>query len=99
MKKTYEFDNKLYDAYVHSIGLGMIEVTFYEVIRPNRKWFGRTKFFPWDSGVAFLKDNETTIDECIRIIFAERLAKHEAENRIIKMWEEFEKSIDKSVKV
>lgn len=45
-KKTYCYENRTFEAIVSNKYQGwLVEIWVQEVIRPNRKFFGRTKFF------------------------------------------------------
>lgn len=65
MKVTICRNGRTFEAYVSSIGCGMAEVSFYEVVRPSWRIF-RTKFFPFHSASFFVNDYESIIEaiEC-----------------------------------
>lgn len=45
-KKTYYYENRTFEVIVSDEYRGwLVEIWVQEVIRPNRKFFGRTKFF------------------------------------------------------
>lgn len=45
-KKTYCYENRTFEVIVSDEYRGwLVEIWIQEVIRPNRKFFGRTKFF------------------------------------------------------
>ena len=96
MKTTVTYNNKMFDIYVNSIGCAMAEVSIYEVIRPNRKTFFRTKFFPFHTGCFFVDDFDTITEGALSVLekgFKER----NREEKIIEKWKEFEKTIDKPI--
>jgi hypothetical protein len=97
MKVTVCRDNRTFEAYVNSLGLGLAEVSFYEVVRPTWKIF-RTKFFPFDSNTFFVDDYETillAVQDCLRECLADEA--HDKER--VEKWKSFEKDIDKMPKV
>lgn len=97
MKVTICRDNRTFEAYVNSLGLGLAEVSFYEVVRPTWKIF-RTKFFPFDSSTFFVDDYETillAVQDCLRECLADEA--HDKER--VEKWKSFEKDIDKMPKV
>lgn len=60
-KKTYCYENRTFEVIVSDEYRGwLVEIWIQEVIRPNRKFFGRTKFF-YNQTV----DNYGSIDEAI----------------------------------
>lgn len=61
MKITICRDGRTFEAYVASIGCGMAEVSFYEVVRPSWRIF-RTKFFPFHSASFVVTDYESIIE-------------------------------------
>ena len=83
-------DNRIFEAYVTSIGCAMIEVNIYEVVRPTWKIF-RTKFFSWFSTTCFLEDYDT-ISDAINWCFEHGWKREEKEAATRSKWEEFEKT-------
>ena len=97
MKITICRNNRTFDAYVGSIGTGIAEVSFYEVVRPSWKIF-RTKFFPFHS--SWFRVNEYSdimigIETCLMGGFH----KEGLEKNLKEKIKDFEKPIDKSSKV
>ena len=92
-KKNYVTHNgKTYDVYFGpSCFGGTIQASFYEVKRPHRKFFGRTKVFSTVSGWEWVEDFET-IDELLMAIFNKGIKKYEAELELIKKCQEFLKN-------
>ena len=88
-KKTYCYENRTFEVKVYNECCGCL-LTIYvnEVIRPNRKFFGRTKFF-YNQTVDI--DNYGSIDEAVRTVIANGLEK-EAHGKVIdekwKKWDE-----------
>lgn len=97
MKVIITRNNRTFEAYVNSSFYNMVEVTFYEVIRPNWKFF-RTKFFSFHSTWFYTSDYDNIMTG-IEICLAEGFRQEAREQAIQNKWEEFEKSIDKSSKV
>lgn len=88
-KKTYCYENRTFEVIVSDEYRGwLVEIWIQEVIRPNRKFFGRTKFF-YNQTVDI--DNYGSIDEAVRTVIANGLEK-EAHGKVIdekwKKWDE-----------
>lgn len=88
-KKTYCYESRTFEVEVYNECCGCL-ITIYvnEVIRPNRKFFGRTKFF-YNQTVDI--DNYSSIDEAVRTVIANGLEK-EVHGKVIdekwKKWDE-----------
>ena len=88
-KKTYCYENRTFEVEVYNECCGCL-LTIYvnEVIRPNRKFFGRTKFF---NNQTVDIDKYDSIDEAVRTVIANGLEK-EAHGKVIdekwKKWDE-----------
>ena len=80
-------DNRTFKAYVSSIGFGMAEVSFYEVVRPSWKIF-RTKFFPFHSASFYVSDYESII-EAIQCKLDNGFRIEGAEKATEAKWQEF----------
>lgn len=89
-------DNRTFEAYVSMIG-SIVEISFYEVIRPTWKIF-RTKFFPFYS-TRFCAEDYNNIMDGIEICLTKGFREEALEQSIQNKWKDFEKSIDKSSKV
>ena len=96
MKTTVTYNNKMFDIYVNSIGCAMAEVSIYEVIRPNRKTFFRTKFFSFHTGCFFVDDFNTIMEGALSVL-EKGFKEKNREEKIIEKWKEFEKTIDKPI--
>ena len=97
MKMMICRDNRTFEAHVNGLGLGLAEVSFYEVVRPTWKIF-RTKFFPFDSKSFFVDDYESillAVQDCLRKCLADEAREKERTEK----WKSFEKSVDKMPKV
>ena len=93
MKVTINHNNRTFEAYVGGCGCNIVEVSFYEVVRPSWKIF-RTTILPFHSSWFFLEDFESImagVENCL----TEGIAKESKEKISQKKWEEFEKTIDK----
>ena len=93
MKVTINYNNRTFEAYVGGCGCGIVEVSFYEVVRPSWKIF-RTTIFPFYSSCFFSEDFETImagIEDCL----AKGIAEESKEQVFQNKWKDFEKTIDK----
>jgi hypothetical protein len=89
MKITITKNNKTFEAYVTSIGCHIVEVSFYEVVRPSWKIF-RTKFFSFYSTYFFVDEFDTILEgvnDCLNTAFIVR----QIDDDIANKWKEFEK--------
>lgn len=93
MKIQIAENNRLFEANVVSIGRHLVEITFYEVIRPSWKIF-RTKFFPLNSKIFSVDDYENIIDG-VRSCLLRVIAEEEHDQKVVEKWKTFEKSLDK----
>lgn len=89
-KKTYYYENRTFEVIVSDEYRGgwLVEIWVQEVIRPNRKFFGRTKFF---NNQTVDIDKYDSIDEAVRTVIANGLEK-EVHGKVIdekwKKWDE-----------
>lgn len=88
-KKTYYYENRTFEIIVSDEYRGwLVEIWVQEVIRPNRKFLGRTKFF---NNQTVDIDKYDSIDEAVRTVIANGLEK-EAHGKVIdekwKNWNE-----------
>lgn len=88
-KKTYYYENRTFEVEVYNECCGYL-LTIYvnEVIRPNRKFFGRTKQFYTDYVIL---DQYSSIDEAVKSVIAEGLEVEEQTKQVNKKWEEWRK--------
>lgn len=88
-KKTYYYENRTFEVEVYNECCGCL-LTIYvnEVIRPNRKFFGRTKQFYTDYVIL---DQYSSIDEAVKSVIAEGLEVEEHTKQVNKKWEEWSK--------
>lgn len=84
-KKTYYYENRTFEVEVYSELCGsMLMIYIDEVIRPNRKFFGRTKYFYADDVII---DKYSSIDEAI----ANGLEVEAYRKEVNEKWEEWNK--------
>lgn len=88
-KKTYCYENRTFEVIVSDEYRGwLVEIWVQEVIRPNRKFFGRTKFF---NNQTVDIDQYSSIDEAVKSVIAEGLKVEEQTKQVNKKWEEWSK--------
>lgn len=46
--KVYEYGNRTFEVEVYGDEFGLLSIYVNEVIRPNRRFFGRTRVFTYD---------------------------------------------------
>ena len=90
-------DNRIFEAYAASVFPNVVDVTFYEVVRPPWKIF-RTKFFPFYSTNFYISKFET-IEDGIKFSLDKALIKEAEENAKMTKWQTFEKSLDKTIEM
>ena len=77
MKKTLiTDDNRIFDAYYSRDGKHFMDVSIYEVKRPDRKYFGRTKWLPFATGFQFI-DSYNTLENLLMSVLAKGLREEE----------------------
>ena len=90
--KTYEFDGRTFEVEVYNDVCnevpGLIAIYVNEVIRPKRKFFGRTRFFYHDDVVL---NQYPSIETAAREVIAEGLEQEKYDKSIEKKWEEWNK--------
>lgn len=88
-KKTYYYENRTFEVEVYSELCGsMLMIYIDEVIRPNRKFFGRTKYFYADDVII---DKYSSIDEAVKTVIAEGLEVEAYRKKVNEKWEEWNK--------
>lgn len=88
-KKTYYYENRTFEVEVYSELCGsMLMIYIDEVIRPNRKFFGRTKYFYTDDVII---DKYSSIDEAVKTVIAEGLEVEAYRREVNEKWEEWNK--------
>lgn len=84
--KVYEYGNHTFKVEVYGDGFGLLSIYVNEVIRPNRRLFGRTRVFTYDY---VLIDRYPTIDEAVRKVIASGIQQEEYEKSVNKKWKEW----------
>ena len=82
-------DNKIYDATVHSPFSGFVEVIVYEVKNPDRKFFGRQKFYPYSR--TLIIDEFDSIHEAINYTIEKWIDEKRIETERKEKWNNFYK--------
>lgn len=90
-------DNRIFEAYVSSTYPNVVEVTFYEVVRPSWKIF-RTNFFPFYS-TWFALSLFKTIESGIKFSLNKGLEEEAKEKLKMTKWQTFEKTLDKTIEM
>lgn len=86
-KKTYYSENRTFEVIISNKYHGwLVEIWVQEVIRPNRKFFGRTKFF---NNQTFDIDKYGSIDEAVQTVITNGLEKEAHDKTIDKKWKEW----------
>ena len=86
--KVYEYEGRTFEVKVYNDAYGLISIYVNEVIRPKRKFFGRTRSFYYNHVVL---NQYPSIDTAVREVIAEGLKREEYDNSIEKKWEECNK--------
>lgn len=88
-KKTYCYENRTFEVIVSNEYRGwLVEIWVQEVIRPNRKFFGRTKLF---TNQTLDIDKYSSIDEAVRTVIANGLEKEAHDKTIDEKWKKWDK--------
>ena len=90
MNVQIEKNGRKFLVNVVGIGCEMLEITAYEIVRPNWKIF-RTKFFPFVTKTEFISTFPSIID-AVKHTLNCGFAAEAHEKEIQKKWEEFEKN-------
>ena len=87
--KAYEYEGRTFEVVVcNDEEYGLIAIYVNEVIRPERKFFGRTRSFYSDYVVL---NQYSSIETAVREVIAEGLKQEEYDKSIEKKWEEWNK--------
>lgn len=86
--KTYEYEGRTFEvkAYSEEAYRNFLLIYVNEVIHPNRKFFGRTRFFYYDF---VLLDQYLSIDEAVKEVIASGLWQEEYKKSPKDKWEEW----------
>ena len=87
--KVYTYENRTFEVEVYGDEFGLLSIYVNEVIRPNRKFLGRTRVFTYDH---ILIDRYPTIDEAVRKVIADGIKQEEYEKSINEKWREWSES-------
>ena len=96
-KVIIKTDDRIFEAYVSSPFPNMVEVSFYDVVRPSWKIF-RTKFFPFHS-TWFIPSMFETIEEGIKFCLNKGFMEEKEANAKMTKWQTFEKTLDKTIEM
>ena len=87
--KIYEYEGRTFEVLVcNDEEYGLIAIYVNEVIRPERKFFGRTRSFYSDYVVL---NQYLSIEAAVREVIAKGLEQEEYNKSIEKKWEEWNK--------
>ena len=87
--KVYEYEGRTFEVVVcNDEEYGLIAIYVNEVIRPERKFFGRTRSFYSDYVVL---NQYSSIETAVREVIAKGLEQEEYNKSIKKKWEEWNK--------
>ena len=86
--KIYEYDGRTFEVEVYNEAYGLIAIYVNEVIRPKRKFFGRTRSFYHDYAAL---NYYPSVEEAVREVIAEGLEQEEYDKSIEKKWKEWNK--------
>ena len=90
--KTYEYEGRTFEVVVCNDVCnevpGLIAIYVNEVIRPKRKFFGRTRSFYHDYAVLNLYPS---VETAVREVIAEGLEQEEYDKSVEKKWKEWNK--------
>lgn len=86
--KVYEYEGRTFEVEVYKEAYGLISIYVNEVIRPKRKFFGRTRSFYSDYAVLNLYPS---VETAVREVIAEGLKQEEYDKSIEKKWKEWNK--------
>lgn len=86
--KNYEYEGRTFEVEVYNEAYGLIAIFVDEVIRPKRKFFGRTRSFYYDYVVL---NQYPSIETAVREVIAEGLEQEKYDKSIEKKWEEWNK--------
>lgn len=86
--KIYEYEGRTFEVEVYNEAYGLIAIFVDEVIRPKRRFFGRTRSFYYDYVVL---NQYPSIETAVREVIAEGLEQEKYDKSIEKKWEEWNK--------
>ena len=86
--KIYEYEGRTFEVEVYNEAYGLISIYVNEVIRPKRKFFGRTRSFYYDYVIL---NQYPSIDVAVKEAIASGIKQEEHEKSIKDKWEEWNK--------
>ena len=86
--KVYEYEGRTFEVKVYNDAYGLISIYVNEVIRPKRKFFGRTRSFYYAYVVL---SQYPSIETAVKKVIAEGLEQEKYGKSIEKKWEEWNK--------
>ena len=87
--KTYEYEGRTFEVLVcNDEEYGLIAIYVNEVIRPKRKFFGRTRSFYCDYAAL---NYYPSVEAAVREVIAKGFEQEEYDKSIEKKWEEWNK--------
>lgn len=84
--KVYTYENRTFEVEVYGDEFGLLSIYVNEVIRPNRKFFGRTRFFCEDF---VLLDQYLSIDDAVKDVIARGLWQEEHKKFAEDQWKKW----------
>lgn len=84
--KVYEYQGRTFEVEVYNEAEGLISIFVEEVIRPDRKFFGRTRSFYYKYVVL---NQYPSIETAVKETIAEGLEQEEYEKSIENKWKEW----------
>lgn len=86
--KIYEYEGRTFEVEVYNEAYGLIAIYVNEVIRPKRKFFGRTRSFYYDHVVL---NQYPSIETAVKEVIAEGLEQEKYYKSIEKKWKDWNK--------
>ena len=86
--KVYEYQGRTFEVEVYNEAYGLITIFVEEVIRPDRKFFGRTRPFYYDYVIL---NQYPSIEAAVKETIAEGLKQEEYKKSIENKWKEWNK--------
>ena len=86
--KIYEYEGRTFEVEVYNEAYGLISIYVNEVIRPKRKFFGRTRSFYYDHVVL---NQYPSIETAVKKVIADGLEQEKYDKSIEKKWKEWNK--------
>lgn len=86
--KVYEYQGRTFEVEVYNEAYGLITIFVEEVVRPDRKFFGRTRSFYYDYVIL---NQYSSIDTAVKEVIAEGFKREEYKKSIENKWKEWNK--------